>query len=201
MNTLDFDVADCLARVRLGDQEAARALVEYLAPLVRSIVRRRLARGISEDDLVQEIFLKMFEKLDQYRGEVPLSHWVSRMAVNHSLNALRFQRARPEWRMADLTEEQQLALESKSTAEEPSHPAQNMASRELVQKILQTLGPEDCLLIRMLDIEEFSIAEVRATTGWSAAYVRLRAFRARQKLNKRFARLKKEAFLPARAGG
>src|SRR5215469_4086573 len=110
----DFDLADCVARVRLEDQDAARSLVEYLYPFVISIVRRKLPRRAAEEDLVQEIFLKMFEKLHQYRGEVPLHHWVSRIAANHSLNAIRSERSRPEWRMADLSEEQEAALEGKS---------------------------------------------------------------------------------------
>ena len=192
MKDLDFDVADCVARVRLRDQDAARSLVEYLSPFVRGVVRRKLPRGVAEEDLVQEIFSKVFQKLDQYKGQVPLNHWVLRIAVNHSLNAIRSQRARPEWRMADLPEEQEAALEGRAMAVEPLQPGQMMASRELVEKILEKLSPEDRLLIQMLDIEEFSIAEVQAATGWSATYIRVRAFRVRQKLNKRFARLKKD---------
>ncbi len=192
MNGLNFDVADCIARIRLCDQDAARALVEYLSPLVTGIVRRKLPRAAAEEDLVQEIFSKVFEKLDQYKGEVPLHHWVSRIAVNHCLNAIRSQRARPEWRMADLPEEQEAALAPRSIVLEQTHPGYALASRESVEQILGPLSPEDALLIRMLDIEEFSIAEVQEATGWSAAYIRVRACRARQKLNKRFAHLKAE---------
>ena len=191
MNDLEFVVADCVARVRLRDQEAARLLVENLSPLVTGIVRRKLPRGAAEEDLVQEIFLKVFEKLDQYRGEVPFMNWVSRIAVNHSLNAIRSQKARPEWRMADLPAEQETALEQGSMDTRQPQPGHAMASQELVDKILATLAPEDCVLIRMLDLEERSIAEVQQTTGWTAAYIRLRAFRARQKLNRRFGRFKK----------
>ena len=190
MNDLEFDIDDCVARVRLRDQEAARLLVENLSPLVIGIVRRKLPRAAAEEDLVQEIFSKVFEKLDQYRGEVPFIHWVSRIAVNHSLNALRSQKARPEWRMADLPEEQEAALKQGWMDTRQPLPGHAMAAQEWVDGILATLDTEDCLLIRMLDVEEFSIAEVQETTGWSAAYIRLRAFRARQKLNKRFGRLK-----------
>jgi RNA polymerase sigma-70 factor (ECF subfamily) len=189
---LDFDVADCLARVQMRDQDAARCLVEYLYPFVIRIVRPKLPRGAAEEDLAQEIFLKMFEKLDQYRGEVPLQHWVSRIAVNHCLNAIRFQRGRPEWRMADLSEEQEAALEPKSIATEHSHPAHALGSREFVESILQSLGPEDREIIRMLDLEGLALADVQQATGRSAAYIRVRAFRARRKLNKRFARLKRK---------
>jgi RNA polymerase sigma-70 factor (ECF subfamily) len=193
MNDLDFDVADCVTRVRMQDQDAARSLVEYLHPIVIGIVRRKLPRRGAEEDMVQDIFLKMFEKLDQYRGEVPLSHWVSRIAVNRCLNAIRSQKVRPEWRMADLSEEQQAALEPGTMAVEHMHPSHPMGIRELVEKILETLSPKDCAIIRMLEIEGLSIAEVGQATGWSAAYIRVRAFRARQKLNKRFGQFKKQA--------
>src|SRR5947207_8103465 len=141
MSSVEFDVEDCVARVRLRDQDAARALVEYLYPLVIGIVRRRLPRGAAEEDLMQEIFLKVFDKLNQYKGEVPLNHWVSRIAVNRCLNATRSQRVRLEWRMADLSEEQQAALDPRSLTVEQPHPAHSIESEELVQKILQTLSP------------------------------------------------------------
>ena len=124
-NDLDLDVADCLARVRRQDQDAARSLVECLYPTVIRIVRANLPRRAAEEDLAQEIFVKVFEKLDQFRGEAPLEHWVSRIAVNHCLNAIRAQKSRPEWRMADLSEEQAAALDAlTSTATghpDPSH--------------------------------------------------------------------------------
>jgi len=47
----------------------------------------------------------------------------------------------------------------------------------------------------MLEVDELSMDEVRQVTGWSATYIRVRAFRARRKLNKRFRNLKKEARL------
>jgi RNA polymerase sigma-70 factor (ECF subfamily) len=192
-NDLDLDVADCLARVRKQDQEAARWLVEYLYPTVIRIVRGNLPRRAAEEDLAQDIFVKMFEKLDQFQEEVPLQHWVSRIAVNHCLNAIRAQKSRPEWRMADLSEEQAAALEALTTtpAQDP-HPAHLLGARELVETLLEALSPEDRLLIRMLEIEEHSIDEVRQKTGWSSTYIRVRAFRARRKLNQRFRKLQNE---------
>ena len=69
-----------------------------------------------------------------------------------------------------------------------SHPAHALGVQELVDKVLATLNPEDGAIVRILDLQERSVAEVQQQTGWSAAYIRLRAFRARQKLDKRFAR-------------
>jgi RNA polymerase sigma factor (sigma-70 family) len=195
-NNLDLDVADCLARVRNQDQDAARSLVEYLYPRVIQIVRGNLPRRAAEEDLAQEIFAKMFAKLQQFEGEVPLEHWVSRIAVNHCLNAIRAQKSRPEWRMADLSEEQAAALDAVTTAvgQDPD-PAHLIGARELVERLLEALGPEDRLLMRMLEMEERSVEEVRQVTGWSATYIRVRAFRARRRLNKQFGKLRKEGHL------
>jgi RNA polymerase sigma-70 factor (ECF subfamily) len=193
---LDLDVVTCLARVREQDQDAARSLVEYLYPTVIRIVRRNLPRRADEEDLAQEIFLKMFEKLDQYQGGVPLNHWVSRIAVNHCLNAIRAQKVRPEWRMADLSEEQAAALDAVTTAgvQEPA-PSELIGARELVDLLLDALSPEDRLVIRWLELEQRSIKEVRELTGWPSTLIRVRAFRARQKLNKRFGKLRKQGRL------
>jgi RNA polymerase sigma-70 factor (ECF subfamily) len=189
---LDLDAADCLARVRRQDQDAARSLVERLYPMVIRIVRANLPRGAEEEDLAQDVFAKMFEKLDQFQGEAPLEHWVSRIAVNRCLTAIRARNSRPEWRMADLSAEQAAALEATTAAVQDPHPSHLAGARELVEKLLEALSPKDRLLVRMLEIDELSVEEVRKLTGWSSTAIRVRAFRARRKLNKRFGRLRKE---------
>ncbi len=192
-NDLDLDIADCLARVRTQDQDAARSLVECLYPLVIRIVRANLPRRAAEEDLAQEIFVKMFEKLDQFQGQAPLEHWVSRVAVNHCLSAIRAQKARPEWRMADLSEEQAATLDAlTSAAAHTPDPSHLIGARELVEKLLEPLSPKDRLLIRMLEMDELSVEEVRQVTGWSATSIRVRAFRARRRLNKRFGKARQE---------
>ena len=196
MDEASFDLPACLRRVREQDQDAARALVEHLYPQVMRIVSTKLPRREAEADLAQEIFLKVFTRLDQYRGNVPFEHWVSRIAVNHCLNALRAQQSRPEWRWADLTAEQADALDAALTSpSEAPHPARVLGARELVEKLLQTLDPPHRWLIQLLELEEKSIEEVQQLTGWSSTRIRVRAFRARRKLNKTFEILKKSGKL------
>jgi RNA polymerase sigma factor (sigma-70 family) len=182
----EFDSGQCLERVRQHDQDAAAALVEGLYPLVIRIVRNHWARQSDEEDLAQEIFLKLFSRLDQYeaRGGIPLEHWVSRLAVRTCLDALRAKRRRPEVRIGDLPEEQQVWLDY-LTAEEgaPPHSAAGSA-RELVGKLLSQLPPEDRLVITLLDLEEKSVKQISELTGWSQSLVKVRAFRARRKLRK-----------------
>lgn len=185
-----FDLAGCLERVRARDQAAARDLVEHLYPLVIRIVRSHLPRRVAEEDLAQDVFLKMFTRLAQYQGNVPFTHWVSRIAVTTCIDQLRAQKRRPEFRWADLSENEAEVLDnvlSDTTAETPSD---SMAARELVGRLLDQLAPADRTVIQMLDLEQKSVAEISALTGWGQSMIKVRAFRARRKLQKLFQELK-----------
>lgn len=177
-----FDLADCLARVREQDDSAARALVEHLWPLVIKIVRSHLPRRTGEEDLAQEIYLKIFSRLDQYEARKPFEHWVSRVAVTTCLDALRAEKRRPEWRMADLGEEESEWLEYVTSDEKNEAPADGLGAREIMTKLLQVLPEDDRLVICLLDLEQKSVAEIGEMTGWGASKVKVKAFRARKKL-------------------
>ena len=181
-----FDFARCLERVRERDQAASRQLVTELYPQVIRIVRSHLPRRVAEEDLAQDIFLKMFTRLEQYQGNVPFSHWVSRIAVTTCIDQLRAQRRRPEFRWADLPEEQAEMLDHVLSDEREAIPGDALAARELVQKLLGQLKPDDRLVIQLLDLEQKTLAEISALTGWNQTFVKVRAFRARRKLQKMF---------------
>jgi RNA polymerase sigma-70 factor (ECF subfamily) len=179
-----FDLAGCLDRVRKRDQVAARDLVEHLHPLVIRIARAHLPRRVAEEDLAQEIFLKMFTRMDQYQGAVPFTHWVSRIAVTTCIDHLRAQKRRPELRWADLSERETEFLDSAITNENDISPDDAVAARELVHKLLDRLNPQDRLVIQYLDLDQKSVAEISALTGWNQTLVKVRAFRARRKLQR-----------------
>src|SRR2546429_9094340 len=100
----NFDEEDSLHRIEQGDEVAARELLRHFHPFVLKLVRAHLPRRISEEDLVQMIFIKVFHKLNQYTGRMPLEHWISRIAVNTCLNALKAEKIRPECRLGDFSE-------------------------------------------------------------------------------------------------
>lgn len=187
-----FDLVGCLARVRQRDQAAARELVEHLHPLVIRIVRAHLPRRVPEEDLVQDVFLKMFTRLDQYQGAVPFPHWVSRIAVTTCIDQLRAQKRRPEFRMADLSETEAEVLGKVMTNENDVAANDAMAAHELVHKLLAQLKPDDQLVIRLLDLEQKTIAEISDLTGWNQSLIKVRAFRARRKLQKLFQELQRK---------
>jgi RNA polymerase sigma-70 factor (ECF subfamily) len=179
-----FDLAGCIDRVRKRDQIAARELVEHLHPLVIRIVRAHLPRRVPEEDLAQEVFLKMFTRIEQYQGNVPFTHWVSRIAVTTCIDHLRAQKRRPEFRWADLSERETDVLDSVITNENDVAPDDALAAKEIVHKLLDMLKPEDRLVIQYLDLDQKTIAEISAITGWNPTLVKVRAFRARRKLQR-----------------
>lgn len=174
--------------VRSGDEEAARRFFRLLYPSVFKIVRNHLPARNTEEDLCQMIFLKVFSKLDQYSGRLPVSHWVSRIAVNTCLNEIKKHKNRLEMGEADLAGEGDSLL---SRIMDASQDGQNRAAdaRELVSRLLALLAPADRLIISLLHAEGHSVAEVSALTGFSKAVIKIRAFRARQKLNRAFQKL------------
>ncbi len=186
------DMEACLERVRRGDEEASRWLVRELYPLVTKIVRSHLPRRVDEEDLAQTVFAKVFAHVDQYSGRVPFEHWVSRVAVNTCLNALRAEKCRPELRLADLSEEEAMVVEQIVLREKSPDPAEQLVARDLARKMLDTLSPRDRLIVSLLDLEERSVEEVRELTGWNASVIKVRAFRARIKLRKQFGKVLKE---------
>lgn len=171
-----------ITRARNSDEAAAKDLVERLYPVVIRIVRNHLPRRESEEDLTQEIFLKIFAKLHQYRADMPFEHWVSRISVNTCIDHLRKQRNRPEYRWSDFSQDQQAILDNlKDNATQPPQQSPE-ESRELLNRLLLSLKPPERLIVQWLYLEEKSVAEICDLTGWKASKVKVTAFRARQKL-------------------
>ncbi len=174
--------AGLLGRVKAGDQGAARELVEELRPLVRRIVRARGPRRVAEEDLMQEVFMKLFARIGQYHGEAPLAHWVARIAVTTCVDHGRACRRRPELRWADLAEWETEFLERVTDDQNGLRPGDALATRELVEKLLGRLKADDRRVIVLFELERRSILEICAETGWSFEFTKMRLFRARRKL-------------------
>src|SRR5207244_13625744 len=149
------------------DDEAARELVRRLYPLVAKMVRSHRPRRTSEEDLCQMIFIKVFQKLSQFSGKVPLEHWVSRVAVNTCLNQIESEKVRPELRNADLSEEERAVVENLATSSEELAPDQRFASRHLVEHLLAALNPVERPAIDLLSLQVRSVDEIRKLPGWS----------------------------------
>jgi len=128
------------------------------------------------------IFIKIFQKLSQFSGKVPLEHWVSRIAVNTCLNQIESEKVRPELRQADLSEEEQAVVENLAVSSEELAPDRQLASRQLVEHLLQQLKPVERLVIDLLYLQGRSVEEIHKITGMSVAAIKVRALRDRQKM-------------------
>src|SRR5438067_10383415 len=178
---------DCVTRELVAaalqsDDDAARELVRRLYPLVAKLVRAHRPARAAEEDLCQMIFIKILQKLPQFSGTVPLEHWVSRIAVNTCINQIQAEKARPELREADLSEEQIAVIRNLAATTEDLAPDQSFASRQLVEHLMNALKPAERRVIDLLHLQQQSVEEIRRVTGWSGALVKVRAFRARQKM-------------------
>jgi len=178
----DSDASALVEAALRHDDEAARELVRRLYPLVAKIVGAHRPRRTAEEDLCQMIFIKMFQKINQFSGKVPLEHWVSRIAVNTCLNQIAAEKVRPELRHADLSEEEQAVVQNLAVSSEELAPDRRFASRQLVEHLLDLLKPAERLVIDLLYLQQRSVEEIRQLTGWSTSLIKVRAFRARRKM-------------------
>jgi RNA polymerase sigma-70 factor (ECF subfamily) len=166
------------------DEEAARELVRLLYPMVAKLVRAHRPVRSAEEDLCQIIFIKIMQNLSQFSGKVPLEHWVSRIAINTCINQIQAEKARPELREADLSVEQAAVIQNLAATGDELAPDHSFASRQLVEHLMNALKPAERLVIDLLYLQQRSVAEIQQATGWSAALVKVRAFRARQKMKR-----------------
>jgi RNA polymerase sigma-70 factor (ECF subfamily) len=183
-----------LRRVMQGDEEAARVLVEQLYPMVIRIVRSHLPQRAAEEDLAQDVFVKMFAHLGQYTPKqgVPFDHWVARLAVRTCLDGLRAEKRRPELRWSDLSETEAAGLDYLVSEEDTSPSVSSGEARQILEKLLGQLAPTDRLIIHMLDLEQKTLKEINALTGMNITLIKVRAFRARRKLRQLGEQFKKE---------
>lgn len=173
--------AELVAAAIARDRQACSALVSLLYPLVAKIVRPYAKRNGAEEDWAQEVFLRLFSRLPQFRGESPIEHWTAKLAVNVCLDLLRKRAVRREMRWADLGETEAALVREGFSKEESVD--ESIIAKELADRLLETLAPEDRVILRMLDMEERSVAEIAEILGRTQSAVKVRAMRARRKLD------------------
>ena len=175
------DDAELLQRIRNGAHEEFAELVRRHQSHVFAILYRYERDHHRLEDLAQETFLKAWRSLDQFDGRAPFQHWLSKIAVHAALDHLRkHKRTQHEIGFPELGED---ALEWLNNDDKQSDLETNQA-REILSAAMRLLSPEDRLVITLLEIEDRSVKEISALTGWTAVTVRVRALRARARLRK-----------------
>jgi RNA polymerase sigma-70 factor (ECF subfamily) len=186
--------AELIAAVLKGDAASFEPLVQRYSPRVFATARRYARRESEVEDIVQEVWVKAFQKLAGFRSEAPFEHWLMRLAVRTCYDFLRSHQRNRETTFSELSEPETDWLErfvgDPETASESAD-----AARLLVERLLEQLSPPARLIITLLEIEDRSVKEISDLTGWSVPLVKVRAFRARAEMRKLLAKMAKEKYL------
>jgi RNA polymerase sigma-70 factor, ECF subfamily len=191
---VECNESERIAAVLKGDTASFEPLVQKYSPRVFATARRYARREDEVADIVQEVWIKAFQKLGGYRGEAPFEHWLMRLAVRTCYDFLRGHQRNKENTFSELSEPESDWLE-RFVAEPSSVSEDAEAARMLVQRILDRLSPAARLVIQLLEIEERSVKEISRLTGWSVPLVKVRAFRARAEMRKLLAHIAREKYL------
>src|SRR6266542_6607387 len=142
--------AELIAAVLNGDTASFEPLVKKYQPRVFATARRYARRDNEVEDIVQEVFLKAFQKLRSFRGDAPFEHWLMRLAVRTCYDFLRAHQRNREMSFTDFTDEEADWLDH--FAAQPADASENAAAaRELVEEVLALLSPAARLVITLLE--------------------------------------------------
>lgn len=186
--------AEIISAVLKGDCASFELLVTKYQGRVFATARRYARRESEVEDIVQEVFIKAYQKLPGFRGESPFDHWLLRLAVRTCYDFLRGHQRNRETSFTELSAPEidwleQYVVEPDTASEHAE------AARLLIGRVLEQLSPPARVVITLLEIEDRPIKEIAELTGWSVALVKVRAFRARAEMKRILARMTKEKYL------
>src|SRR6266704_4758842 len=96
--------AELIAAVVKGNSASFEPLIQKYSPRIFATARRYASRESEVEDIVQEIWLKAFQKLKSFRGEAPFEHWLMRLAVRTCYDSLRGHQRNRELAFSELSE-------------------------------------------------------------------------------------------------
>jgi RNA polymerase sigma-70 factor (ECF subfamily) len=183
------DVA-LVERVRGGDDSAYDTLVRKYERQLFRIAQHITQNREDAEDVMQDAFLKAYEKLDQFQGNSKFYTWLVRIAVNESLMRLRKRRT---GKMVPIDEDIETDDGSvpRDLADWAPNPEQNYNQAELAEilrKTIQGLPPGFRIVFVLRDVEGLSTEETAETLGLSIPAVKSRLLRARLQLRERLSR-------------
>jgi RNA polymerase sigma-70 factor (ECF subfamily) len=185
---------DLVSSARTGDQAAFEELFNRHRRRVALIAGRFFHQREQIEEIVQETFTKVYFALDSYANsetddDALFAAWIARIAFNTCYDELRRLKRRPESMAADLSEEEPGWLENRLQADASGNAESTSINRDLAQKLLARLSPDDRMVLIMLNAEEMSVNEIARLMGWSTSKVKVRAHRARAALRRHLRKL------------
>ena len=190
--------AALVRRIQAQDDLAFREIVERYQTKVFSIIYGILRNRNDAEDIAQQVFAKIYFSIKHFDFRSSLLTWIYKITVNECYDYLRKRRVR------------KLVYESDFSADEsfgwriPSRPLirrppsmTKLAKRDLILKLLSKISEEDRSLMLLKEVEGHSVEELSEMTGMNENTIKVKLFRARQKLVKAAQRLGRYPAPPA----
>ena len=179
----DFDL---IQRARSGDDGAFNQIVSSYRKRIMGTIARLIGRPEDVEDVTQEVFLRLYFSLDQLRTPEVFEPWLYRLTVNAAYDYLRKQRRRNESRMSDLSEEQVLLADALAGGRVDQDERHKRSIRETVDVLLSSVSEEDRILLLLKEVEGLSLKELDKIYNVRENALKVRLFRARQRVLKAF---------------
>ena len=176
---------DALVAAAGADEAAFEQLFERHRRQVARIAGRFFSQREQIEEIIQDSFTKAYFALKTYHGthEASFRAWLTQITINTCYDHLRRARRRPEYTVEDFNDDEahEFAGQLRAAA---SDVESALVSRDLAVKLLARLSADDRLVLTLLDVEGFSVAEIAKMTSWSISKVKVRAHRARAHLRR-----------------
>ncbi|HLJ16575.1 MAG TPA: sigma-70 family RNA polymerase sigma factor [Bryobacteraceae bacterium] len=180
---VDFELIE---RAQSGEDAAFNQIVRAYRKRILGTIARLIGRPEDVEDVSQEVFLRLYFSLDQLRTPEVFEPWLYRLTVNAAYDYLRRQRRRSEARMSDLSEQQVLMADAAAGGRARDEEQRKTQTRELVQSLLSTVSEEDRILLILKEVEGLSLKELEKIYRIKENALKVRLFRARQRVLKAY---------------
>jgi RNA polymerase sigma-70 factor (ECF subfamily) len=173
-------------RAQEGDQAAFRLLVEKYQSKVFSIIHGVLRNRNDVEDIAQQVFTKVWFALKGFDFRSSLVTWLYKITVNECYDYLRKQKVRKLTYEADLSEDEARRVGDVEDVRSSGSSAidNSMAERQYVMRLMERLSEEERTLLMMKEVDGYSVEELAGMNGMNENTVKVKLFRARQKLMK-----------------
>jgi RNA polymerase sigma-70 factor (ECF subfamily) len=177
-------------RAQSGDEAAFREIVERYQSKVFSIIHGIIRQRNDIEDIAQQVFSKVYFSIRNFDFRSSLITWIYKITVNVCFDYLRKKKVRKLVYESDLSEDEARRVENTEPAVDRQVPVdQNLARRDYVVKLLTRVSEEERTLLMLKEVEGRSVEELAEMTGMNENTIKVKLFRARQKLVKAAQRL------------
>lgn len=177
---------ELIERARAGDSSAFNQVVLAYRKRILGTISRLIGRPEDVEDVAQEVFVRLYYSLDQLRTAEVFEPWLYRLTVNASYDYLRRARRRNESRMADLSEQQVMMADAQAGGKQEGEDRQKSRVREFMDALFRHVSEEDRLLLTLKEVEGLSLKEMERIYGVNENALKVRLFRARQRVLKAY---------------